>query len=71
MEEKRTLEYDYELMKRAGALLNSLTVENIRALAELANILDSGHFVEENDEAIIKHKKGGPDDGPRKKEGES
>lgn len=46
-------------------------VENIRALAELANILDSGHFVEENDEAIIKHKKGGPDDGPRKKEGES
>ena len=54
MEEKRTLEYDYELMKRAGALLNSITVkgvENIRALAELANILDSGHFVEENDEA--------------------
>ena len=74
MEEKRTLEYDYELMKRAGALLNSITVkgvENIRALAELANILDSGHFVEENDEAIIKQKKGGPDDGPRKKEGES
>lgn len=71
MEDKKTLEYDYELMKRAGALLNSITVkgvENIRAFAELANILDSGHFVEENDESIIKHKKGGPDDGPKPRE---
>ena len=61
-------------ISQKGLELNSITVkgvENIRALAELANILDSGHFVEENDEAIIKHKKGGPDDGPRKKEGES
>ena len=71
MEEKRTLEYDYELMKRAGALLNSITVKGVENIRALADILDSGHFVEENDEAIIKHKKGGPDDGPRKKEGES
>lgn len=72
--EKKTLEYDYELMKRAGALLNEITVkgvENIRILAEIANILDSGKFVEENDEMTIKHKKGGPNDGPGKKESDS
>lgn len=73
--EKKTLEYDYDLMKRAGALLNTITVkgvENIRAIAEIANILDSGCFVKENDEVTIKHKSGGPNDGPReKKEGES
>lgn len=37
--------YEYELMKKAGKLLNELTVSgtgNFRILAELANILDSG-----------------------------
>ena len=73
--EKKTLEYDYDLMRRAGALLNTITVqgvENIRAFAEIANILDSGSLVKENDEMTIKHKSGGPNDGPgKKKEGES
>lgn len=71
--EKRTLTYDYDLMKRAGALMNTITVkgvENIRAMAEIANILDSGEFVEENEEMTIKHKKGNAKDGPEKKEGE-
>ena len=41
----KVLVYEYERMKRAGALLNSISVsgtKNIRALAELADILDSG-----------------------------
>ena len=41
----KTITYEYEKMKRAGQLLNSLVVSgssNFRALAELANILDSG-----------------------------
>lgn len=41
----KTLIYKYENMLRAGQLLNSLTISgtsNFRALAELANILDSG-----------------------------
>ena len=41
----KTITYEYEKMIRAGQLLNSLVVSgsnNFRALAELANILDSG-----------------------------
>lgn len=41
----KTITYEYEKMLRAGQLLNSLVVSgsnNFRALAELANILDSG-----------------------------
>lgn len=41
----KTLTYKYDQMLRAGQLLNSLVVSgtsNFRALAELANILDSG-----------------------------
>lgn len=41
--------YEYEKMVRAGRLLNSLEVSgssNFRALAELANILDSGKIGE-------------------------
>lgn len=41
----KTITYEYEKMKRAGQLLNSLVVSgssNFRALAELADILDSG-----------------------------
>lgn len=41
----KTLTYEYEKMTRAGQLLNSLVVSgsnNFRALAEIANILDSG-----------------------------
>ena len=41
----KTLTYEYEKMMRAGQLLNSLVVSgsnNFRALAEIANILDSG-----------------------------
>lgn len=41
----KTITYEYEKMVRAGQLLNSLVVSgssNFRALAELANILDSG-----------------------------
>lgn len=37
--------YEYELMKKAGKLLNELTISgtgNFRVLAELADILDSG-----------------------------
>ena len=37
--------YDYEMMVRAGQLLNSLTftgVQQARVVSELANILDSG-----------------------------
>ena len=42
---KKTLTYDYEMMVRAGQLLNSLTftgIQQARVLSELANILDSG-----------------------------
>lgn len=49
----KTLTYDYERMLRAGRLLNSITVsgiQDIRALAELADILDSGKVGEEPDE---------------------
>ncbi len=41
----KIITYEYEKMKRAGQLLNSLVVSgssNFRALAELADILDSG-----------------------------
>ena len=41
----KTLTYNYDSMIRAGQLLNSLVVSgspNFRALAEIANILDSG-----------------------------
>lgn len=41
----KTLTYDYDKMVMAGQLLNSLVVSgssNFRALAEIANILDSG-----------------------------
>ena len=41
----KTLTYEYEKMVRAGQLLNSLVVSgssNFRALAEIADILDSG-----------------------------
>lgn len=41
----KTLTYKYDSMVRAGQLLNSLVVSgssNFRALAEIANILDSG-----------------------------
>lgn len=41
----KTLTYKYDQMLRAGQLLNSLVVSgssNFRALAEIANILDSG-----------------------------
>lgn len=41
--------YEYEKMVKAGQLLNSLEVSgssNFRALAELANILDSGKIGE-------------------------
>ncbi len=41
----KVLTYEYEKMARAGQLLNSLVVSgssNFRALAEIADILDSG-----------------------------
>ena len=41
----KTITYEYKKMIRDGKLLNSLVVsgsDNFRALAELANILDSG-----------------------------
>ena len=41
----KTITYKYVSMDRAGQLLNSLVVSdssNFRALAEIANILDSG-----------------------------
>ena len=41
----KTLTYEYAKMVRAGQLLNSLVVSgssNFRALAEIADILDSG-----------------------------
>ena len=41
----KTITYEYEKMVKAGQLLNSLVVSgssNFRALAEIANILDSG-----------------------------
>lgn len=49
----KTITYSYERMRRAGVLLNSVTASgcsNIRALAELADILDSGEVGEELDE---------------------
>ena len=48
----KKLVYDYENMKRAGQLLNMLKisgVDNIRILAELSMILDSG-TIEEKEE---------------------
>lgn len=42
---KKVLTYDYDKMKRAGILINSLSAtgcQNFRVLAELADILDSG-----------------------------
>lgn len=45
----KTLTYDYGKMVTAGQLLNSLVVSgssNFRALAEIANILDSGKLGE-------------------------
>lgn len=42
---KKTLTYEYDMMVRAGQLLNALTftgVQQARVIAELANILDSG-----------------------------
>ncbi len=50
----KVLVYEYERMKRAGALLNSIAVsgtQNIRALAELADILDSGEVGETADKS--------------------
>lgn len=41
----KTLTYEYEKMLRAGQLLNTLVVSgssNFRALAQIADILDSG-----------------------------
>lgn len=41
----KTLTYDYDLMVKAGKLLNGLTftgIQQARIVAELANILDSG-----------------------------
>lgn len=41
----KVLTYEYEKMAKAGQLLNSLVVSgssNFRALAEIADILDSG-----------------------------
>lgn len=41
----KTISYDYEEMKRAGYLLERLTIkgmDNIRIIAEIGNILDSG-----------------------------
>lgn len=41
----KTITYEYKKMIRAGQLLNSLVVSgssNFRALAEIADILDSG-----------------------------
>lgn len=52
----KTLTYEYEKMVKAGQLLNSLVVSgssNFRALAEIANILDSGtlgEIVEKGDD---------------------
>lgn len=56
----KTIIYSYERMRRAGALLNSITVSgcgNIRALAELADILDSGEVAEEPDKKKEEEKK--------------
>lgn len=45
--------YDYEDMKRAGQLLNMIKIsgiDNIRLMAELAMIMDSGKIVSEKKE---------------------
>lgn len=45
--------YDYDTMKAAGQLLERLTVrgmDNIRILAEVGNILDSGTLEEKEEE---------------------
>lgn len=58
--------YDYEKMKRAGALLNGIKisgVENIRILAEIADILDCGELSEETEAGTLTLKHGNP---PRK-----
>ena len=49
---KNVLIYDKEKMRRAGQLLNMITisgVNNIRALAEISYILDSGEPAEIED----------------------
>ena len=58
----KTLTYEYAKMVRAGELLNSLVVSgssNFRALAEIANILDSGKPGEIVEEAPKEEKKDG------------
>lgn len=53
----KTLTYEYEKMTRAGQLLNSLVVSgsnNFRALAEIANILDSGTLGETFEKEVPK-----------------
>ena len=55
--------YDYEKMKRAGALLNGIKisgVENIRILSEIADILDSGELSEETEAGTVTLKHGNP-----------
>ena len=41
MEEKRTLEYDYELMKRAGRSLIRLQLKALKISVHLLNLLTS------------------------------
>ena len=53
----KTITYKYESMVRAGQLLNSLVVSgssNFRALAEIANILDSGTLGETFEKEVPK-----------------
>ena len=69
---KKTLTYDYDMMKRAAGLMEGLSVtgiNNFRILAEIANILDSGELSEENEDMIIKHKHGSESDFEKVKEG--
>lgn len=49
----KKITYDYKNMVRAGQLLNMVKisgVDNIRILAELSMILDSGEIVEKDEE---------------------
>lgn len=69
---KKTLTYDYDMMKRAASLMEGLSVtgiNNFRILAEIANILDSGELSEENEDVLIKHKYGNESDFEKVKEG--
>lgn len=53
----KKLVYNYEDMKRAGQLLNMVKisgVDNIRIMAELSMILDSG-TVEDNEKGEMQH----------------